>query len=62
MELVYVFALEAKFCEFESRHPHQIIKGELLCRQKKHYKKHTAVFQKKLVMPLIGISFQHGEV
>ena len=24
MELVYVLVLEAKFCEFESRHPHQL--------------------------------------
>jgi hypothetical protein len=24
MELVYVLVLEAKFCEFESHHPHQI--------------------------------------
>ena len=24
MELVYVLVLESKFCEFESRHPHQV--------------------------------------
>ena len=24
MELVYVLVLEAKFCEFESHHPHQL--------------------------------------
>ncbi len=26
MELVYVLVLEAKFCEFESHHPHQVLK------------------------------------
>ena len=25
MELVYVLVLEAKFCEFESHHPHQVL-------------------------------------
>ena len=25
MELVYVLVLEAKFCEFESHHPHQFL-------------------------------------
>ena len=53
--------LRSKILEVQVLSSAPNIKGEMLCRQKKHYKKHTAVFQKKLVSMLTGV-FQHGEV